>query len=94
MEELNRRVGTFFGLVGFVMLALFFASDVQRQPNLALLLLGSMSFFGGIWLVQRNRAQPQKSERFRLMRRLAGGGPAKEKKSDKDINDEEESADE
>ncbi|HKJ26170.1 MAG TPA: hypothetical protein VJ965_00910 [Anaerolineales bacterium] len=74
MEEINRRIGTFFAVVGFVMLVLFFASDVQDQPRLSLLLLGSLSFFGGVYLIRRNRPQPKKPQRFRMMRRLMGSG--------------------
>ena len=91
MEDFNHRVGIFFALVGFVLLALFFASDVQKDPQLILLLLGSFSFFSGIWLIRGNRPQPQKAERFKMIKRLSGeGGNPDKKDNDKDIDNESE----
>lgn len=71
------------------MLALFFASDVQSEPRLSLLLIGSISFFGGIYLIRNNRRKPQKSERFRLMRKLMGSSEPPGDKADKEDKAEE-----
>jgi hypothetical protein len=87
MEELNRRVGMFFTVLGFVLLALFFASDVQGEPAGKYLLWGTLTFFGGIYLAWKGRRQPKKAERFRMVRKLTGSG-AKSKEDGEDKGEE------
>lgn len=77
MEDLIRRIGTFLALVGFVLLALFFASDVQHTPKIGWLLLGSIAFFGGLFLAWTNRGKPQEAERFRFMKKMMNGSEKK-----------------
>lgn len=82
MEDLIRRIGIFFALVGFVLLALFFASDVQHTPKIGWLLLGSIAFFGGLFMAWTNRGKPQQAERFRFMKKMMSGGGGGEKKKE------------
>ena len=69
LEGMTRRLGIFFTLLGAAVLALFFTSDVIKQPNLVYLLLGIVFAAIGITFLRAARPEPQESGRFRLLRR-------------------------
>jgi hypothetical protein len=69
LEGMKRRFGIFFTLLGAVLLALFFTSDVIQQPNLLYLISGLVSGAIGITFLRASRPEPQESGRFRLLRR-------------------------
>ncbi len=84
--DLKNRLGTFFILIGFVLLVLFFASDYLRAPQGWYLLIGAASFGFGIFLVAGTDKPKESNERFRLMRKMFGNDK-KEKKDDNKKDD-------
>ena len=84
--NLNKRFGTFFLMIGFALLVLFFASDFLEEVNGWYLLFGLLFFAFGISLAWRGRTPPEPSQRFRTMRKLMG----KDEESSKEKNDKPE----
>lgn len=70
------RVGVFLAVLGVTTLALFFLSDMARQPNGWLLFYGIVLLGLAFGILRATRAPGSQPERFRLMRRLFGGQKA------------------
>lgn len=87
--NITKRMGTFFLVIGVALLVLFFASDYQDEPSWPYLLVGAGSFGLGLMLSMRGRESREPVERFRLMRRMFGGGKAEKDKREKDSDDED-----
>lgn len=81
--NVTKRMGTFFLVMGTALLVLFFASDYLEQANGWYLLGGVVSFGVGLALSQQGRESREPVERFRLMRRMFGGGSEKEREKEK-----------
>jgi multisubunit Na+/H+ antiporter MnhG subunit len=64
------RIGTFFILLGLLLVALFVYSDLAKAPTCNLLLFGGISLALGIFLWLRNPAPPhQESGRFGILKK-------------------------
>lgn len=64
------RLGTFFLLIGFVMLVLFFGTDQSQNPQYLLFFGGTPLTALGVYLIWRNRKPPQASSRFSGLRHI------------------------
>ncbi len=67
---LTGRVGRFFALLGALLLALFFASDMADTPRFNLFFWGFLCMVFGILMWRRGRVPPEPSDRFRFIRAL------------------------
>ena len=77
MSMIVNRIGTFFILMGLLLLGLFAYSDMVKAPACNLLVIGGISLVLGLFLWFRNPTPPaQPSGRFRILKIL-------EKKQDK-----------
>jgi hypothetical protein len=72
------RIGRFFVLLGAVLLAIFFASDLADAPRFNLFFWGFFSLVSGILIWRRGRTPAPPSERFRIIRSLRERGKEKE----------------
>ena len=72
------RVGTFFMMVGLLLIGLFILSDIADAPTCNFLVIGVVLFVLGVYLWFRNPlpASPP-SERFRIFK---GGGKKQNQK--------------
>ena len=68
METL-RRLGTFFILVGLVLLVLYAGSAITKDANTNYLLAGVVTFLAGLLL--QGKKQPSDSGRFSAIRRAS-----------------------
>jgi len=67
--RMNSRLGTFFVLIGVMLLMLFVFSDLAKQPDFSLLFFGGILVVGGMLLNWRAPAPPRPpSGRFRILR--------------------------
>jgi hypothetical protein len=73
-----RRIGQFFFLVGLILVALFYLSDVAQMPQYALLLWAALVFLLSFFFLRRGRKQREDSMRFRTLRKLRGRGKKEE----------------
>jgi hypothetical protein len=64
------RVGYFFIMVSGIVLFVFVASYMVDTPNYYLFLGGVALLIIGFYIVRRNRQQPEKAERFGLVRKM------------------------
>ena len=84
MEEdtgpLAPRVGTFFILVGIMLIVLFAASDMQRTPEFDFFFFGLLALAVGIFF-RRKAPAPPPSDRFSLIRKMREN--AKKRKEEK-----------
>ncbi len=84
MEEdtgpLAPRVGTFFILVGIMLIILFAASDMARTPDFDFFFLGLLALAVGIFL-RRKAPAPPPSGRFSAIRKMREN--AKKRKEEK-----------
>ncbi len=71
------RIGRFFMLLGIVLLAIFFASDLADAPRFNLFFWGLFSLVSGILIQRRGRTPAPPSERFRFIRSLRTRGKEK-----------------
>ncbi len=70
---LMKRIGTFFVLVGILLIGLFVLSDMAHTPTCNFLFAGAILLVLGIFLWLRNPSPPpQDTGRFRILR---SGGP-------------------
>ena len=76
--SLTNRIGCFFLLVGAVLLLMFLASDIAKQQNCSLLVIGILGVVAGFALWRHHRPIPTPSGRFATIRKLRKS--AKEKK--------------
>ncbi len=75
---LMNRIGTFFALVGFMLIGLYVLSDMARTPTCNFLIIGALLLCLGIFLWIKNPAPPpQDTGRFRILR---SGGKKQDKK--------------
>ncbi|MFZ5923456.1 MAG: hypothetical protein ACOYY3_20620 [Chloroflexota bacterium] len=74
------RVGTFFILVGIMLIVLFVASDMQREPDFDYFFLGLLALAVGI-IFRRKAPAPPPSSRFGAIRRMREN--AKKRKEEK-----------
>jgi tellurite resistance protein TehA-like permease len=65
--QFRPRIGTFFLLVGFVLLVLFLASGFSQQPEFVYLLLALACLLAGFLF--RRKVQRPSSGRFNIVRR-------------------------
>jgi len=77
--NLKKRFGTFFLIVGFFLLVLFFASDYIERVNLWYLLFGVIFTSMGVSLAWKGRTPPEPSQRFRTLKKLMGRQPPEDK---------------
>ncbi|MBN1305922.1 MAG: hypothetical protein JXA13_15915 [Anaerolineales bacterium] len=70
MNDLIFRIGTFFTLLGVMLVFLFTASDMAKTPNFDLLFIGLIILVFGLTLRRRYRIKPEPSNRFSGIRRL------------------------
>lgn len=68
------RIGRYFVLLGAVLLLIFFASDLAKNPHFNLFFWGFIFLVSGILLMRRGRLPPESSNRFRLIRSLRSRG--------------------
>ncbi len=75
---LMKRIGTFFALVGILLIGLFVLSDMAKTPTCNFLFAGAILLVLGIFLWLRNPSPPpQETGRFRVLR---SGGKKQGKK--------------
>lgn len=75
---MTHRIGTFFMLVGLLLIGLFIVSDIAQSPSCGYIIIGSVLLVLGIFLWFRDPAPPpQETGRFRI---LKGVGKKQEKK--------------
>ncbi len=75
---LINRIGTFFALLGSLLIGLYVLSDIARAPTCNYLIIGAILLGLGIILWLRNPAPPpQQTGRFRI---LKSGGKKQGKK--------------
>lgn len=86
--NLKKRFGTFFLILGFFMLVLFFASDYIENVNAWYLLFGIIFCSIGVSLVWKGRTPPEPSQRFRTVRRVMGNQPDEDKQDEGDQKEE------
>jgi hypothetical protein len=67
--EILRRLGTFFILVGLVLLILFAGSVMSKDAKTSYLLAGVVTFLVGLLL--KGKKQPSDSGRFSAIRRAS-----------------------
>ena len=72
------RMGRFFMLLGAVLLAIFFASDLADAPRFNLFFWGFLSLVAGVLMWRSGRTPAPPSERFRFIRSLRTRGKDKE----------------
>ncbi len=77
MEIAKGRVGTFFLVIGLLMLVVFFVTDQSKNPEIFLFLGGLFVSFIGVLLIWKDWKPREQSSRFRMMRRM------RKKKGDK-----------
>lgn len=66
------RIGTFFILLGALLVALFVFSDLAQAPDANLLIVGGLSLLFGIILrVVKPPPPPEESGRFRVIKRFS-----------------------
>jgi len=70
IKGLKRRLGIFFSFVGMAVLALFFTSDIVKQPNISYLFWGITFLMLGLFFMRSAQPDPEESQRFRLIRRI------------------------
>lgn len=66
----KRRISIFFILLGVVVLALFFTSDVVEKPNIGYLFWGIIFIILGAKFLRSSHPEPEESQRFRLFRKI------------------------
>jgi hypothetical protein len=71
IRYLLSRVGCLMLVAGSILLILGVAAVRAEQPGFNLLLIGIVSFLGGLFLWQRLRPKAQRSSRFSKFRRRA-----------------------
>ena len=64
------RIGVFFLVVGFLAVVIFAASLQENAPDTITLLIAILALVVGFFLATRNK-EPQKAERFRLLKKLS-----------------------
>jgi hypothetical protein len=65
---LINRIGTFFALMGVLLIGLFILSDMAKTPSCNFLIAGAVLLGVGIFLWLKNPAQPpQQTGRFRIL---------------------------
>lgn len=79
---LTGRVGRFFLFFGLFLLVIFFASDLADAPRFNLFFLGLAGVVIGILMIRQGREPTEASGRFRLLRRLFGGGKKKKRQEE------------
>lgn len=79
-EDLIVRIGAFFMLLGFVLFAVFVASDFGEDPDFDFLFL-SMLAIGVGWLFRRRKPPRPSAGRFGIIQKLQAD--AKKRKEDK-----------
>jgi hypothetical protein len=67
------RIGAFFFFLGFLGLAWFIISRQAEEPLYAYFCVGSLLFFGGIYMMWKYRNPPVPSDRFHTYRRVREG---------------------
>jgi protein-S-isoprenylcysteine O-methyltransferase Ste14 len=77
MDIAKGRVGTFFLVIGLIMLVVFFVTDQSQNPEIFLFLGGLLVSFIGVLLIWKDWKPREPANRFRLMRRM------RKKKEDK-----------
>ncbi len=87
---LTARIGRFFLFAGFVLLVLFFASDLANAPRFNLFFIGLAGIVVGILMLRRGRIPQEPSGRFRILHSLRSG--KNKKKKDKPQTEEGESS--
>lgn len=81
---MRRRLGTFFLVVGFAVLALFFTSDAvstmsgESNQFLPMLCWGVLSALIGFALMRGTGPEFEESKRFRTVRKIASLGKKKD----------------
>jgi hypothetical protein len=86
--SLTGRVGRFFVLLGALLLAVFFASDLANAPRFNIFFWGFLSAIFGVLLWRRGRTPAEPSGRFRLIRTW------RDREKDKGDGDKSEGGDE
>ena len=74
---LTGRVGRFFVLLGALLLAIFFASDLADTPRFNIFFWGFICSISGVLLWRKGRVPPEPSNRFRYLRSLRNRGKEK-----------------
>jgi hypothetical protein len=68
-SDMTHRIGTFFMLVGLLLIGLFLLSDMAETPTCGFMISGSFFFAIGVFLWFRDPAPPpQETGRFRILR--------------------------
>ena len=74
------RIGIFFFFVGLIPLAVFFATDQSKKPQVGFFFLGLFLVGLGIYLIRRDWQPAPPANRFRLFRkREKPASPPKDK---------------
>ena len=79
MNELIYRIGTFLNLIAAVLIFLFVASDMAKDPHFDLLFIGLIVLSFGIILRRRHRPQREPSNRFSGIRSLMARSDTQDK---------------
>ena len=70
MEVGQERIGTFFFLIGALMLVIFFGTDQEQNPQYLLFLIGAGLTAWGVFLLWRAYKPTPGTARFGMLRRM------------------------